>query len=241
MADMQIFDSEFHWKQTNMKLRADNAEIFEFVKSAVMNSRILLEQYIITHPDFETSFEPLEVDPLAPEFIREMMVAGLTCGVGPMAAVAGGLSEVATDVMSLNGCKLSIADNGGDISIKGEHLVTVGVYAGENNVAKRIGFKIKVGELPLGVCTSAGSVGHSVSLGDADAVIAFSGSAFLSDAAATAVANFVKRSDPEGSVQRALEKAENITGLSGCMVFFGELVGRVGKIPDSVEVIDSNL
>jgi ApbE superfamily uncharacterized protein (UPF0280 family) len=241
MSEIQTFLTEFNWKQTHMTLIADSNEVFDPAKKAVMNSRILLEQYIIEHPNFETSFEPLEIDTLAPNFIREMMSAGLDAGVGPMAAVAGGLSEIATEAMIANHSEHCIANNGGDISIKGSKSAVIGVFAGDNPNAKRIGFKLKASELPLGVCTSAGTVGHSISLGSADAVIVFSRSAFLSDASATAIANYVKLDDPEGSIQRGLEKAGDIKGLRGCMVFQGELIGTMGKIPQTVEVIDSDL
>jgi ApbE superfamily uncharacterized protein (UPF0280 family) len=238
---MNIFKSEFHWKQTHMKLKCDLAATFGNAKSAVMNSRLLLEAYISTHPDFVTSIEPLEVDLTAPEFMRRMMHAAITADVGPMAAVAGGLSEVATEAMVAEGCKFCLAENGGDISIKGNRPTTIGVYAGENELGNKIGFKIKPDELPMGVCTSAGTVGHSISLGDADAVIIFSSDGFLSDAAATAVGNYVKTTDPEGAIQGALEKAESIEGIKGCMILCCGLVGITGRIPDTVEVLDSDL
>ena len=235
------FIGELHLKQTHMKLRADSQEAVESAKDAVINTRVLLEHYIFEHPDFISSLDPLEMDPNAPKFIRNMIQAGLLADVGPMAAVAGGLSEVATNAMLANHSRLALAENGGDISIKGVEPITIGVYAGENSIAKKVGFKIKPGDLPLGVCTSAGLVGHSLSFGDADAVIIFSTSAFLSDASATSVANLVKSKDPEMSIQNALEKAESIVGLKGCMIFIGELVGKTGKIPEMVEVIDSDV
>jgi ApbE superfamily uncharacterized protein (UPF0280 family) len=238
---MEVYTTELHWQQTHMKLQGDVKDILENAKSAVLSTRSILEQYILSHPDFVNTLEPMEVDLNAPLFIRNMMVASQNAGVGPMATVAGGLSEVATETMIALGGKFALADNGGDISIKGNKPVTIGVYAGSNRVAGKVAFKIKPDELPMGVCTSAGSVGHSISLGDADAVIVFSNSAFLSDAAATSIANQVKSIDPEGSIQHALEQAEDMAEVRGCMVFIGDLVGRTGKIPDMVEVVDSDV
>ncbi len=235
------FKTELHIKQTHMKLQSDSKEAILNVKNAVINTRILLEQYILSHPNFVTSLEPIEVDLSAPDFVRSMMRAGLLADVGPMAAVAGGLSEIATEAMVRVGCNLALADNGGDISIKGKMPITIGVYAGDNKITKSVGFKIKPGDLPLGICTSAGTVGHSISLGDADAVIIFSNSAFLSDAAATSVANVIKHNDPEGSIQKGLEKAEEIEGVIGCMIFSDELVGKTGKLPEMVNITDADL
>lgn len=241
MGKLQIFTKEFHWEQTHLKLQSDNPDVFESAKSAVLHSRSLLEQYIITHPIFGTLLEPIEVDLSAPEFIRNMMAAGIKAGVGPMASVAGGLAEISTAAMMKIGCKLALAENGGDISIKGNQMVIIGASSGENSIAKQMGFKIKPKDMPIGVCTSAGSVGHSISLGDADAVIVFSSSAFLSDAAATSIANVIKSTDPEGSIQKALECAESIEGINGCVAICGGFVGICGRTPEMVQVLDSDV
>jgi len=143
--------------------------------------------------------------------------------------------------MVQKGSSTAVAENGGDISIKGTLPVTLSVYAGESEIAKQVGFKVKSDELPIGICTSSGSLGHSISFGDADAVVVFSASAYLSDAAATAIANCIKKEDPEGTIQLALEKAETIDGLQGCLVFSSELIGRTGRISEMVKVIDTDL
>jgi ApbE superfamily uncharacterized protein (UPF0280 family) len=229
-------DFEFRIQQTHMKLKSDSDVAFTPAKRAVIHNRDLLEHYIDQHPEFLSTLEPLEIDLSAPEFIRNMMQAGVKAGVGPMAAVAGGLSEVATDAMLRTECKLALADNGGDISIKGEKEIVVGVYAGSGSVARQVGFSIKDDELPLGICTSAGVLGHSISFGEADAAVLFCRSAFLADASATAVANHVKRSDPEGTLQNALEIAEDIDGVLGCMIFIGDNVGTTGWLPELIEI-----
>jgi ApbE superfamily uncharacterized protein (UPF0280 family) len=185
--------------------------------------------------------QPASVDLTAPETVRKMMEAGMICDVGPMASVAGALSEIATHAMMVVGAKLALAENGGDISVKGEKEVNVGVYAGEKSIARRLGFRVRSDDLPLAICASSGKLGHSISLGESDAVVVFSISAYLADAAATSFANLVVESDPEGSIQNALGKAEDTEGITGCMVFVDELVGRWGKLPEMVEVMDFDL
>jgi ApbE superfamily uncharacterized protein (UPF0280 family) len=234
----EYYTTEFHLEQTHMVLKSDISDSFSAARRAVIHSRALLERYIQTHPNFVTSIEPIDLNLSAPEFVRNMMHAGLAADVGPMAAVAGGLSEMATTAMMKHKCKLALADNGGDISIKGNSELTVGVHAGEGSVAKQVGFKIKAVDLPMGICTSSGVFGHSISFGEADAVVIFSKSAFLSDAAATAVANKVKKADPEGTIQNAIEIAENIDDVKGCMIFIGELVGSSGWVPEMVQIIE---
>jgi ApbE superfamily uncharacterized protein (UPF0280 family) len=232
----KFLDFEFRIQQTYMRLQSDNEDSFSYAKSAVSHNRNLLENYIENHPDFLTALEPLEIDHSAPELIRNMMRAGITANVGPMAAVAGGLSEVATEAMMRAKCKFALANNGGDISIKGENNVKVGLYGGEDSIAGNVVFSIKPEDLPLGICTSAGVLGHSISFGDSDAVVIFCRSAFLADAAATSVANFVKQTDPEGTIQNALEIAEDIEGVLGCMIFIGDKVGTAGWLPELIEI-----
>jgi ApbE superfamily uncharacterized protein (UPF0280 family) len=82
-------------------------------------------------------------------------------------------------------------------------------------------------ETPLGICTSSGTVGHSLSLGSADAVIALSSSAALADAAATALGNMVKIAD---DIPAAVEKAQSIEGLYGVVIIVGNKMGIWGKV-----------
>jgi ApbE superfamily uncharacterized protein (UPF0280 family) len=46
--------------------------------------------------------------------------------------------------------------------------------------------------MPVGVCSSSGRIGHSLSMGNSDVVCVIAKSAPLADAAATALANMVK-------------------------------------------------
>jgi ApbE superfamily uncharacterized protein (UPF0280 family) len=233
-----IFTSEFHLKQTHMVLKCDTKEGIERAKQAVSASRMILESYIAQHPEFRHAMDCEKIDLMAPELVRSMMEAGQKAVVGPMASVAGALSEVATDAMILCKSHYAVAENGGDISLKGIKEVKIGIYAGKNEIAEKFGFMVKPDDLPMGICTSAGNVGHSISFGDADAVVVFSKSALLSDASATAIANVVKTNDPEGSIQRALEKAETIEGILGSIVFMGSHIGRTGRLPEMVNVVD---
>jgi len=82
-------------------------------------------------------------------------------------------------------------------------------------------------ETPLGIGTSSGIVGHSLSLGSADAVVALSSSAALADAAATALGNIVKATD---DISKAIEKARSIEGLRGVVIVVGDKMGVWGRV-----------
>ncbi len=100
-----------------------------------------------------------------PLIVSLMARAGRRGEVGPMAAVAGTISQLSMGFMIENGAKYVIVDNGGDVALKTDQDVVVGLYAGESSLSGELGFKIKFGKTPMGVCTSSGTVGHSISFG----------------------------------------------------------------------------
>jgi len=70
-------------------------------------------------------------------------------------------------------------------------------------------------------------VGHSLSLGKADAALVVSGSAILADAAATAVANQVQTAL---DIPAALEYGQKIEGVAGLVVIKDDKIGIWGDI-----------
>lgn len=119
-----------------------------------------------------------------------------------------------------------IVENGGDIFLKSLEKRVVGVYAGESPFTGKIALQIEPTETPLGICTSSGTVGHSLSLGKADAVTVLSPSVVLADAAATAIANLVKE---PGDIPGALKFAEGVRGLNGAVLIKGDKLGLRGE------------
>jgi hypothetical protein len=67
----------------------------------------------------------------------------------------------------------------------------------------------------LGICTSSGTVGHSLSFGRADSAVILAGSAALADAVATAAANRVNK---EADLEPALAFARSIKGVLGVIL-----------------------
>ena len=148
-----------------------------------------------------------------------------------MAAVAGAIAEFVCKGLIDEGCKEIIVENGGDIFLQRSSSSTIAVFAGESPLSNRVGLKLEPGEMPAGICTSSGTIGHSLSLGIADSVTVLADSAVLADAAATRIGNEVgDYKEPRQGVSRALETAEKIKGIRGVLVICGELLGASGKI-----------
>jgi ApbE superfamily uncharacterized protein (UPF0280 family) len=143
-----------------------------------------------------------------------------------MASVAGAISEyVANELLKMS--QNVIVENGGDIYLKTQEEVRVGVFAGNSPLTYKVGLLLKPEQMPLGVCTSSGTVGHSLSFGKADAVCVLSKSSTMADAAATAIGNLVKG---KGDIRTALEKGIKIEGVLGALIVMGEHFGVIGDI-----------
>jgi ApbE superfamily uncharacterized protein (UPF0280 family) len=143
-----------------------------------------------------------------------------------MASVAGAISEyVANELLKMS--QNVIVENGGDIYLKTKEEVRVAVFAGNSPLTYKIGLLLKPKQMPMGVCTSSGTVGHSLSFGKADAVCVLSKSSTMADAAATAIGNLVK---DKGDIRTALDKGIKIDGVLGALIVMGEHFGVIGDV-----------
>ncbi len=212
-------------KQTDLCIQAQRSLRDKAIKS-ILKHREPLERYILHNPLFLTTMEPWQVDQDAPAIVREMAKASQMAGVGPMASVAGAIAEaVGRDLLTLS--PEVIVENGGDVFLRILKKRLVGVYAGQSPLTGKVALELKPNETPLGICTSSASVGHSLSLGTADAVIALAPSAAFADAAATAIGNMVKDTD---DISKAIDKAKSIGLLRGVVVIKGDRIGIWGKV-----------
>jgi ApbE superfamily uncharacterized protein (UPF0280 family) len=212
-------------KETDLYLRA-TSNLQKKARRLVLKYRKQLEQYIQKNPTFLTSLEPFPTTSDAPRLVLNMIEAGRKANVGPMAAVAGAIAEaVGRELLDFS--PEIIVENGGDIFLKITRKRIIGIYAGNSPLTGKIGLEISPNDTPLGVCTSSGTVGHSLSYGKADAVITTAVSAALADAAATAVCNIVKK--PE-DISNGIELGRKIPGLKGIIVIIGESISAWGDI-----------
>lgn len=155
-----------------------------------------MDAHILLEPDFKSSLVPYDVAPYAPETMLHMSAVSHRTGIGPMSAVAGAFAEyVAVRLKSKYGCTEVIVENGGDIYAQSACDMDVAVFAGQSPLSDKVGLHIPSGEFPLGICTSSGTVGPSLSFGRADAVMIVCKDVMLADSYATAFANRIKRVD----------------------------------------------
>ncbi|MEM3184785.1 MAG: UPF0280 family protein [Candidatus Hadarchaeales archaeon] len=216
--------------ETTLLIKAKSKEAILAAIEAAKQARFEIEGYVLRYPEFRYSLHPLKIrDPEKPKVVSLMLRAAEIAGVGPFAAVAGAIAQVASVAASEVGG--AIVENGGDISASGKFDFSVGIFAGDSPLSGTIGFRITSGDLPIGICTSSGTVGHSISFGVADAVVVVADEASVADAAATAIANEVTGEDIEQSIKNGLEKADEIDEIRGCLIIRGKMAGMKGKLP----------
>ncbi len=220
-----LFKFEVIVKETDLLIRAER-DLFREARDSVLNYREQIENYISFHPQFLTSLVPIPQDPYAPPIIQEMIRTSQLAHVGPMASVAGAIAEsVSKDLLRFS--KEVIVENGGDIHLVTQKERTVGIYAGASPLSLKVGIIISPEETPLGICTSSGTVGPSLSFGRADAVCILSRSSALADAVATFIGNLVK----EGKdIEQGLERGKEIEGVLGTVIIVGEKMGVWGNL-----------
>ena len=212
-------------KETDLHIRATRNLAHE-AKESILFHRGQIESFIQQYPDFAVSLVPLRIPEPVPVIIAGMMDAARESGVGPMAAIAGAIAEhVGQALMTLS--QEIIIENGGDVFIRTKKPLTVGIFANHSPLNMRMGLKIDSSDGPMAVCTSSGTVGHSLSLGRADAVTVVSRSCPLADAAATAIANQVKQKE---DVQTAIQFGKNIKGVKGLVIIIDDNVGLWGEL-----------
>ena len=207
------------------------------VRRLVIQERQQLETYLEQHPEFLSTLSPWPRDPYAPPLVRDMIEAAISAGVGPMAAVAGAIAARVGQALRAFTDEV-IVENGGDIFM---HLIgpaTVSLYAGRSPLSHKVGLKISPDRETWGVCTSSGTVGHSLSLGRCDLATVVGESGALADAVATLAGNSVQsESDIEGALSRVME----IDGVRGVLLVKGERIGLAGNLPRLVRNRDRGL
>ncbi len=226
---------EINVGETHIRLKTDlkNHNLEDYI----YHIRADLKSYISSDSDFLLSMEPLGMPERdLPLIVETMYYSSDISDVGPMACVAGTISQMSLDYLIEYGSKNSIVENGGDIAVINSRKVLCGIYSNNETLKNNIAFEIKKRKSPLGICTSSGKIGHSISFGDADSVTVISPSPSIADGLATRIANEVKGKDSESRVTRAAECAENYREFfSGALIISGGNVASVGKLPRIVE------
>lgn len=201
-------------------------ELAKRAEQATKQCRIPLEEYIKRDPAFVKAITPYEVLPDAPPIVVEMASAARRAGVGPMAAVAGAVAECVGRSLARYSRDV-IVENGGDIYLRTSRIRHIGIFAGKSPLNQRMALEIRPKQSPIGICTSSGTVGHSLSFGIADAVVVLSPSVALADAVATASANLVQKKE---DLATAVDFALKIEGVLGAIAILDEMLAVRGHV-----------
>jgi ApbE superfamily uncharacterized protein (UPF0280 family) len=223
----EILREHFQLKETIVTIFAREERHIAAAQESIREQRAYLEEFIRDDPFFQITLEPydsLQDDP--PRIVKQMIEKSAVFGIGPMSAVAGAIAGFAVQAMMDEGATYAVVDNGGDICILNDQPIVVGIYAGSSPI-QNLGFELAVRRAPLGICTSSGSVGPSISFGSADAAVVISEDVALADAAATALGNAVTATGPLQECFQAIDQP----GIDGALVIRGEEMALYKELP----------
>lgn len=211
--------------ESDLQIYAES-NLKHIAQEAVIKYRLQIQEYAKTHPEFLTSLAPIKPEKFAPKIVKHMSYAAYKANVGPMAAVAGAISCYTAQSLFKYTNNI-IIENGGDIYIKSDKDRKILINAGNSPLSNKIGLLIPGNSGPIGVCTSSGTVGHSLSFGKADAAVIVAKDSVLADATATAVCNLVKT---DKDINKGIDFAMSINEIDGVLIIIGDKIGICGKI-----------
>jgi len=211
---------------------ATDRQYVEYAVDAIKTARLDIERQIRKDDFFLTTLEPYELPRTGSKVLSRMCEASEAAGVGPMATVAGAIAQEALEAMIARGCSHGWVDNGGDVALVLEHPVTVEVFSSPGS-QNAIGLELEPTNEIVGVCTSSGRIGHSISFGDTDAAVAIARNAYLADALATAIGNFVK---DRSSMDGCFDGFKHLRDFTGGVVLRDGDVAMYGKLPRIVNI-----
>lgn len=228
----KLFKEDYTHKNSVCHIISDIPQGITAAKESITKNYQELEKYIQTHQLFFYTFDPISV-PNEPLVAKLMALAAQKANVGPMAAVAGVIADLAVVDMQKVGCKVAVVEDGGEIAAVSDRPIDVALAAGNEPLSKRFGFRLT--EFPIGIATSSGRFSHAFSFGDAEAATVFCQDAGLADAAATAVGNVVKGETDVG-IATGIKQGMSIPGVLGVFVLYQGKVGTAGKVPQIIKI-----
>ncbi len=219
------------YKETDVWIGVDKTSFCEdmpaFAETVTRTYRTELDTYIFRDEQFGKSLEPYPAQDDAPEMAKRMSEVSYKAGVGPMAAVAGAFAMFIGDTLA-HKYKVNeiIVENGGDIYADIKEDMDVAIFAGESTLSEKVGLRIKAENSPLGICTSSGTVGPSLSFGTADAVMIVCKNTSLADAYATGFANRIQSKEDVSLLAQEIETYDDILGA---LLVKDDQMGIVGE------------
>lgn len=204
-----------------------HASIEDAVYAFLVDLRREMDAYLLMDPQYKTALTPYDAGLEAPTILKEMSRVSHKTGIGPMSAVAGAVAiHVADFLKSEFSVKEVIVENGGDIYADAAGDMDISVFAGQSPLSERVGLHIPAAAFPCGICTSSGTVGPSLSLGRADAMMIVCRDVLLADSYATAMANRIKN---VSDLQPVIEYIQSIPQILGALAIKDDQLAVTGQ------------
>lgn len=218
-------------KETDLWIGIDRKsfrnEMPAYAVQFIQKIRAEMDAYLEKDPAYATALIPYPASPDAPFIFRAMSVAADKSGIGPMSAVAGAVARKVGEALKAEfGTEEVIVENGGDIYADITEDMDISVFAGTSPLSEKVGLHIEAAFAPLGICTSSGTVGPSLSFGKADAVMIICRDVLLADTYATAFANLIQT---EEDINPCLEKIGITEEIVAAMVIKDGKLGVCGN------------
>lgn len=189
----------------------------------LVDLRRQMDAYLLMDPAYKAALTPYDAGLEAPEILKEMSRVSHKTGIGPMSAVAGAVAKKVAEFLGTNEV---IVENGGDIYAQAASDMDISVFAGQSPLSEKIGLHIPAASFPLGICTSSGTVGPSLSLGRADAVMIVCKDVMLADSYATAMANRIKT---VSDLQPVIDRISDIPEILGAIAVKDDRMAITGQ------------
>ena len=226
-----VMRHHFEVGETAITVISDDAYI-KAAEQAVFDAREIILRKISEDPFFKTTYDPYPVSEDDDELIQRMCQASEIAGVGPMAGVAGAVAVFAVERMVGEGAGYAIVENGGDIALRIDRDITVGVFQDDERF-RDIAFRVPKREGIFGICSSSAKIGPSVSLGKTSISTVFSDDVILADACATALGNMI-RDGGQQEMSSAMETIGRKEGVEGCVSISDGLMAMYGNVPELI-------
>ena len=199
------------------------ASMEQDVYTMLVDLRRRMDAYLLMDPAYKAALTPYDAGLEAPEILKEMSRISHRTGIGPMSAVAGAVAKHVADFM---GTKEVIVENGGDIYAKAASDMDISVFAGQSPLSEKVGLHIPAADFPLGICTSSGTVGPSLSLGRADAMMIVCKDVLLADSYATSFANRIQSAN---DLQPVIDRISNTPEILGALAVKDDRLAVCGE------------
>ncbi len=111
----QLFKEHFTHKESQCTIISDKQKAIQAAKESIKRNYLELELYVRANPKFLYTLTPIAA-PEKPLVAKLMALAAEKADVGPMAAVAGAIADLAVEDMIRVGCEVAVVEDGGEIS-----------------------------------------------------------------------------------------------------------------------------